>query len=128
MFATFLKWLTGGVLDRLLTSVDRSIDNETERQAIRAQVISTYVETQAETRQASMQSRVFWVVWFMFSAPLGFWWAMICLDSVFQFDWYVADLPNSVKPYADNIFAAVFGSGAGVASLQSISSAIRGRR
>lgn len=128
MFKAILSWLTGGVLDRLLSSVDHAIDNDTERQAIRAQVVSEFVRTSAETRQTAMQSRVFWWTWALFSVPLGVWWAAICLDSTFLFSWDVSDLPASVKPYANQIFAAVFGSGAGVASLQAISSAIRGRR
>lgn len=128
MIRALLSWLTGGVLSRILTSVDRSIDNETERQQIRAQVVAKYVESAAETRQVAMQSRIFWWIWALFSVPLGIWWAAICLDSVFLFSFDVADLPASVKPYANQIFAAVFGSGAGVASLQAISSAIRGRR
>lgn len=128
MISAILSWLSGGVLDRLLRSVDHSIDNETERQAIRAKVIEKYVETAAETRQTAMQSRVFWWTWALFSVPLGAWFAAICLDSIFLFSWDVADLPASVKPYANQIFAAVFGSGAGVASLQAISTAIRGRK
>ena len=125
---SILSWLTGGVLDRLLKSVDHAVDNETERQQIRAQVVSKYVEAAAETRQTAMQSRVFWWTWALFSVPLGFWFAAVCVDSVFQFTWNVADLPPAVKPYANQIFAAVFGSGAGVASLQAISNAIRGRK
>ncbi|WP_420415301.1 hypothetical protein [Roseibium sp.] len=128
MFKAILSWLTGGVLDRLLSSVDHAIDNDTERQAIRAKVVSEYVRTAAETRQTAMQSRVFWWTWALFAVPLGVWWATICLDTVFLFSGEIDDLPDSVKPYANQIFAAVFGSGAGVASLQAISSAIRGRR
>ncbi len=128
MIRTVLGWLTGGVLDRLLTSVDRSIDNETERQKIRGQVVSDYVRVTAETRQVSMQSRFFWWTWLLFAAPLGFWWALINLDSALDLPIVVHDLPETVKPYANQIFNAVFGSGAGVASVQAISNAIRGRR
>lgn len=128
MFKALLSWLTGGVLDRLLSSVDHAVDNETDRQAIRAQVVSEFVRTSAESRQTAMQSRVFWWTWALFAVPLGVWWAAICLDTVFLFSGEIDDLPDSVKPYANQIFAAVFGSGAGVASLQAISSAIRGRR
>lgn len=121
-------WLAGGTLDRILKTVDNTIDNETERQEIRAKAVIRHVEIAAETRQVAMQSRVFWYTWALFAAPLGLWFAAVCFDSVFQFQSFdVADLPSSVKPYANQIFAAVFGTGGGVAGVQAIASAIRGR-
>lgn len=128
MIKIILKLLTGGVLDRILDTVDSNIDNATERQKIRGKAVERYIETQAETRQASMQSRIFWYVWAGFAVPLGFWFGAICLDSVFLFSGNIADLPASVRPYANQIFGAIFGSGAAVGSLQAIASAIRGRR
>ena len=128
MFLTLFKWLTSGPLDRILTTVDRKMDNETERQKVTASVVQRYVEAESENRQAAMQSRVFWWVWAGFAAPLAFWFGAICLDSVFLFSGQIADLPPSVKPYASQIFAAVFGTGGGVAGLQAIASAIRGRK
>jgi hypothetical protein len=123
-----LSWLTGGTLDRVLSTVDKSIDNETERQGIRAKAVSNYVETQEESRRMAMHSRVFWAVWALFSAPLGLWFAAVILDTIFAFPWSVADLPESVKPWANTIFGSIFGSGASVAAVQLISSAIRGKR
>ena len=128
LFTKILGWLTGGTLDRILKTVDTSIDNETERQKVTATVVQRYVEAESENRQAAMQSRVFWWVWAGFAAPLAFWFGAICLDSVFLFSGQIADLPPSVKPYASQIFAAVFGTGGGVAGLQAIASAIRGRK
>lgn len=128
MLSLLLKWITKGPLDRILTSLDKSIDNETERQKVAGEVISKYIATEAETRATAMQSRVFWYVWALFAAPVGFWLGAICLDSVFLFSGQIADLPPSVKPYASQIIAAVFGSGAGVAGIQSVAAAIRGRR
>lgn len=121
-------WLTGGTLARILTTVDHKIDNETERQKVTADVVKRYVEAESESRQVAMQSRIFWWVWAAFAAPLAFWFGAICLDSVFLFSGAIADLPPSVKPYASQIFAAVFGAGGGVAGLQAVASAIRGRR
>lgn len=128
IFTKLLGWLTGGTLDRILKTVDTSIDNETERQKVTADVVKRYVEADSENRQVAMQSRIFWWVWAAFAAPLAFWFGAICLDSVFLFSGAIADLPPSVKPYASQIFAAVFGAGGGVAGLQAIASAIRGRR
>lgn len=128
IFTTLLRWLTGGTLDRILSTVDHKIDNETERQKVVSAAVTRYVEIESENRQAAMQSRVFWWIWAAFAAPLAFWFGAVCLDTVFLFSGEIADLPPSVKPYAAQIFAAVFGSGAGVAGAQAIATAIRGRR
>lgn len=128
MLAMILKWVASGPLDRVLTSLDKSIDNETERQRIAGDVIARYVATEAETRAAAMQSRTFWIVWALFAAPVGIWLGAICLDSVFMFSGQIADLPPSVKPYASQIIAAVFGSGGGVAGIQAIATALRGKK
>lgn len=127
-FGKVFSWLTGGALDRVLSTVDKSIDNETERQKIRSEAILSHIKTQEATRQVAMQSRVFWAVWALFAVPLGLWWAAVMLDTTFTFGLWVPDLPQSVKPWADTIFGSIFGSGAGVAGVQLISSAIRGKR
>lgn len=128
IFTKILGLLTGGTLDRILSTVDSKIDNETERQKVTAAVVQRYVETESENRQAAMQSRIFWWVWAGFAAPLAFWFGAVTLDSVFLFSGQIADLPPSVKPYASQIFAAVFGAGGGVAGMQAIATAIRGRK
>jgi hypothetical protein len=124
----FLKWLTGGTLDRILSSVDSAIDNETERQRIRGEVISGYVKASSETKLVAMQSRTFWAVWALFAAPLGLWWALVMIDTALPFvAWSIPDLPSSVRPWANIIFGSLFGSGATVGAAQAIASAIRGR-
>lgn len=128
MIALILKWLGGGVLDRVLSSVDKSIDNETERQRIVGNVIERVAVTEAENRAAAMQSRVFWYVWALFAVPIGIWLGAVALDSVFLFSGQIADLPPSVKPYADQIIYSLFGSGGLVATGQVVASAIRGRK
>jgi hypothetical protein len=128
MIKTILSWLTGGVLGRILDSVDKSIDNETERQQIRSEAVQSYVKTAAEVKIASMQSRAFWLVWTLFAAPLGIWWALVLADTTFSFGWKVSDLPASIKPWADIIFGSLFGSGATVGAAQAIALAIRGRK
>lgn len=123
----FVKLLLGGPLDRVLSSLDMSVDNETERQRIAGDIISKYVAADADTRAAAMQSRIFWYVWALFAIPIGFWLGAIAVDSVFFFSGHIADLPPSVKPYATQIIASIFGSGGAVAGIQAVASAIRGR-
>lgn len=132
MGAALLGWiwrrLTGGGLTRLLSTLDSAIDNETDRQAIRARVISAYAETEAATRRQAMGSPVFWGVWALFAAPLGLWWALVMIDTALPgVDWRIADLPASVRPWADVIFGSLFGSGATVGAAQAIARALAGR-
>lgn len=128
MIGAIFRFLMGGPLDRIMTSLDKSIDNETERQKIVASVAEKVVVADAESRSEAMKSRVFWWIWAAFAAPVAFWFGAVCIDSVFLFSGQIADLPPSVKPYATDIIRSIFGSGAAVASVQLLSSAIRGRR
>lgn len=128
LIGAIFKFLMGGPLDRIMTSLDKSIDNETERQKIVASVAEKVVVADAESRREAMKSRVFWWIWAAFAAPVAFWFGAVCVDSVFLFSGQIADLPPSVKPYATDIIRSIFGSGAAVASVQLLSSAIRGRR
>jgi len=125
---TLLLSFFKGPLGRILDTVDSKIDNETERQRIVGDVVSRYIAADMETRAAAMQSRIFWYVWALFAIPIGFWLGAIAVDSVFFFSGHIADLPPSVKPYATQIIASIFGSGGAVAGVQAISTAIRGRK
>lgn len=127
MIMGIIKWLTSGPLDRVLSSLDKSIDNETERQRIVGNVVERVAVADADNRAAAMQSRVFWAVWALFAIPVGIWHGAVALDSVLLFSGHIADLPPSTKPYADQIVVSLFGSGGLVAGAQAIASAIRGR-
>lgn len=128
MIGAIFSFLGKGALGRILDTIDKRVDSETERQKIIGDAVKHYVTADAQQRSTAMQSRVFWWVWAAFAAPVAFWFGAICLDSVFLFSGNIADLPPSVKPYATQIFSAIFGSGAAVAGLQAVASAIRGRR
>lgn len=128
MIGAIFRFLMGGPLDRIMTSLDKSIDNETERQKIVASVAEKVVVADAESRSEAMKSRVFWWIWAAFAAPVAFWFGAVCVDSVLLFSGHIADLPPSVKPYATDIIRSIFGSGAAVASVHLLSSAIRGRK
>lgn len=122
------SWLAQGPLDRILTSVDKSVDNETDRQKIRAKVIMSDIQTHATLRQASMRQPMFWRVWALFAVPLGLWWVAVITVTVFDFGYVVHDLPPSIRPWADRIFDNIFLAGGAVAGSQILASAIVGRR
>jgi len=128
MIMSIVRWLTSGPLDRVLSSLDKSIDNETERQRIVGNVVERLAVADADNRAVAMQSRVFWAVWALFAVPVGIWHGAVALDSVLLFSGHIADLPPSTKPYADQIVVSLFGSGSLVAATQAIASAIRGRK
>lgn len=81
----------------------------------------------AATIQASMGHAPFWFVWCLFAVPLGFWWALVCLDSIFLFSGSIPALPPSIVPWADQIFNSIFLSGGGVAGATIIGRAIARR-
>lgn len=118
----------GSILGRSLDSVDNYFDNETQRQNTRARAIETLVVEDTRARIARYDVAIFWYVWALFAAPLGFWWALVMFDTAFTFvSWGIPDLPDAVKPWADTIFQSLFGSGAVMGAAQAISTAIRGR-
>jgi hypothetical protein len=110
MFATLLKWLTAGPLDRILTTVDRKMDNETERERVKAKAVETYIDAQARI----LTGRGWWFPLF-FIAPLGVWFASVCIYSIlfctkcaYPQDWSVAALPTPIDEWAGIIIGSLF--------------------
>lgn len=111
----FLKWLggllTGGVLDRVLSTVDRKIENETDRQKLRADIIMTYYKTRADW----MNAGGFWLS-LMFALPLAFWFSAVivysvlwCAGCAYPQDWHIAALPSPLDDWAGGIILSIFG-------------------
>jgi len=111
MLAALIRWLTGGVLDRVLDTIDKRVDAETDRDRIKAEVIKTYLET----RPGFMRAGGFWLM-LLFAAPLGFWFAAVTIYSVFWCagcafpqDWTIAALPPPLDDWSGLIIASIFG-------------------
>jgi len=108
-----LKTLLGFAQSRSRDARDAAIEQgrrNVESQAIRASVI-----------RSAMASRVFWLVWGLFAIPLGLWWALVLVDSMIPariLALGIPDLPQSIRPWAEQIFDNVFLSGAGVGGAQ----------
>lgn len=110
MVAAILKWLTGGVLDRVLDTVDHKMDNETEREKVKSDVIKSYAAAQV----AVLTGRGWWFPLF-FIAPLGLWFAAVCIYSVlwcagcaYPQDWTIAALPAPLNEWAGAIVGSLF--------------------
>ena len=111
----FLKWIFGwlasGPLDRILSTVDRKIDAETDREALKAEIIKTHYATRADF----MRAGGFWLM-LIFALPLAFWFASVCVYSVFWCagcaypqDWSIAALPAPLNDWAGGIVISIFG-------------------
>lgn len=111
MLTRVLGWLASGPLDRILDSVDHKLDNDTERERVRTKAVESYVEAQARLLSSGPWS------WFplFFIAPLGFWWAAVCVYSVlwcedcaFPQTWTIAALPGPLNDWAHIIIGSLF--------------------
>lgn len=103
------KILTGDVLGRLFDTIDRKLDNDTDKERLKAEVTGAW-----------LQNRVMlpWYVDFCFIGPLAFWWAAICLYSIFWHanglfpqHWTIAALPAPLDEWAGWIVMSRFAVG-----------------
>lgn len=111
MIAALLRWLTGGVLDRVLTTVDRKISADTDREKLKADIIMEHYRQRADW----MRAGGFWLM-LLFAVPLAFWFASVALYSVFWCArcaypqaWVIAALPAPLDEWGWLIVVAIFG-------------------
>ena len=111
MILQFLSFLFSGPLDRVLRTVDKRIEAQTDREALKAEIIKTHYATRAEF----MRAGGFWLM-LIFAVPLGFWFAAVCVYSVFfcagcayPQDWTIAALPSPLNDWAGLIIMSLFG-------------------
>jgi hypothetical protein len=105
-----LGWLTGGTLDRILSSVDNKISNDTTREAVKADLVADYMKVQV----AILTGRGWWFPLF-FIAPLGMWFASVCIYSMlfcarcaFPQSWSIAALPAPLDEWSGIIIGSLF--------------------
>lgn len=117
---TVIKWLTGGVVDRVLDTLDRRADAGLERDRIRADVIREVLQTDLASTQGRTKVllRGAWVIWFAFALPCWFWFSAGMADSVFNFSWDVLALPPQLHTTYTQVMNAVFLSGGGLGIAQ----------
>lgn len=103
--------------------------SDVERERIQAEVATKLIEARASVIQTGMQSKVFWVPWFMAAFPLATWFALGLLDSITNGATPdVAALPPQLKEYADAVWGSLFVSGSAVVGAGYIASAIQRRK
>ncbi len=106
-----IGWLTGGVLDRVLSTVDKKIEAQTDREALKRDIIVEHYRTRADW----MRAGGFWLM-VMFAWPLALWWGAVllysvlwCRGCVWPQPWTVAALPAPLDEWAGLIVMAIFG-------------------
>lgn len=111
VISAILSWMTGGVLDRALSTIDRKIAADTDREKLKADIIMEHYRTRADW----MRAGGFWLM-LIFAVPLAFWWAAVLLYSVFwcarcayPVGWSIAALPAPLDQWAGLIVMAIFG-------------------
>jgi hypothetical protein len=106
-----LSWLSGGVLDRVLKTVDAKIAAETDREALKRDLIVEHYRQRADW----MRAGGFWLM-VMFAGPLALWWSAVlvysvlwCAGCAYPQDWTIAALPGPLDEWAGLIVMSIFG-------------------
>ncbi len=110
-----MKWLTnlltGGLLDRVLNTVEHTISAETDREKLKAELILEHYRHRADY----MGTGGLWLM-LLFAVPLGLWFTAVCVYSVFWCagcaypqGWTIAALPAPLDEWAGLIVVSIFG-------------------
>ncbi|EFO29092.1 conserved hypothetical protein [Roseibium sp. TrichSKD4] len=116
MISLLLNWLSSGVLRQVLQVLEKQMTHraahtvgrmDRAREEIRAEL-----QARSEARKVLLaENGFFWSAGrlgrLVFVLPLGFWWAAVCLDSVFRFGWNVAEVPV-LRDWGGVIVASLF--------------------
>lgn len=94
---------TGGSLDSILSTIDKGMDNEVKKEEVKADVTKKWIDAQASL----LVGRTWWFQLF-FVIPLGFWFAAVCFDSVFNWPIVIQKLPEPLDDWATYIISALF--------------------
>jgi hypothetical protein len=100
----FMNLFTGGTLDKILETINKSFSDEVKKEQIKGEVTSTWIKAQANL----LVGRTWWFQLF-FVIPLGAWWSAVIFDSIFRIPhWDVAALPPPLDEWAAWIITALF--------------------
>lgn len=109
-----IGWLTGGVLDRAMLSVDKYVESTTDKERIKAGVVQSYYENRASW----MTAGGFWLL-LMLAVPTSAHYAAVvaysmfwCAGCAYPADWTIAALPGPMAEWEGWIIVACVG-GAG---------------
>jgi len=117
VFGFILNWLTGGPLDRILSSIDKHGSELTDREKIKTEAVSAYVQAQVSIAN----SRQWFFPLFML-VPTAFHYAAVniysvlwCARCAFPVSWTIAALPSPFDQWEGLIVTSLFIGKAGEA-------------
>lgn len=115
LFTFLLKFLGGGVLNKVMDYLKLRQDSATERERMKAEVVIAAIRAEVASRQVArdivIAEQGWWVTALirpLFAYPLIAWWGAVIADSIFRFEWDVAALPGPLNEWAGWIVAAYF--------------------
>lgn len=111
MWSILARIFGGGLLDRVLATVDRRIAAETDREALKADIIREHYRSRADF----MRAGGFWLM-LIFAAPLAVWFGAViiysmlwCARCAYPQAWTIAALPAPLNDWAGLMITAIFG-------------------
>ncbi|MBD8894048.1 hypothetical protein [Roseibium litorale] len=98
MIGMILKWLSAGLLDRLLTHLEKRLDRDTETKRIAADVVKEEIQAEMQARAEARKVLI---------AESGHFWSGVCLDSLLHLGLRVAEVPV-LREWGGAIIASLF--------------------
>lgn len=111
MWRILSKLIGGGVLDRVLDTVDKRVEAQTDKDRIKGEILQEHIRS----RPGYMQAGGF-VLMLLFAIPLGGYFAAVivysvlwCAGCAFPQDWTIAALPPPLDEWSWLIVVSIFG-------------------
>ena len=111
MIALLARLFGSGVLDRVLSSVDKHVEAQSDRERIKADLLAEHLRTRGDF----MRSGGIWLM-LPFVVPLALWFAAVCIYSMlwcarcaYPQEWTIAALPAPLDEWAGLIVISIFG-------------------
>ena len=109
----FFGWLTSGPLDRIFDTIDLKIQKDVDKEKLKTDVTLAFIKAAAQ--QANSNDVMWRVMQLGFAVPLAFWFASVCVYSVFWCagcaypqEWTIAALPPPLDGWSGGIIASLF--------------------
>ncbi|WP_298494490.1 hypothetical protein [uncultured Maritimibacter sp.] len=111
MIRALIKLLGGGLLDRVLDTVDAKVRSQTDAERIKGEIIRESYRHRADF----MRAGGFWLM-LIFALPLALWFAAVviysilwCAGCAYPKDWTIAALPPPFDEWAGMMIISIFG-------------------
>lgn len=125
LLAFIMKFVSSGVVGRVLQTIEKRTSEETERERIRSAREQNESNNRRDVVVAAMQHKMFWVPWSIAAIPTALWYGWGMMDTALNGALPdVASIPPGLEPWAQTVWNNIFYTGAGVAAAGTVGSAI----